>query len=187
MAIAHPKWLCDCELSSQERGQGRTVDLNEAAREVLAICADELQRHRVIVRQDLAKDLPLATGDRVQLQQVIFNLLRNASDAMSGVADRPRALIIRTEKDKGDCVRLTVQDTGDGITTRDMGRLFDAFYTTKSDGMGIGLFVSRSIIEHHSGRLWATPKRRPRSDVFILHPLQVRQYCEGPHPRLNLI
>jgi PAS domain S-box-containing protein len=148
-------------LFSKKETKAETVDLNEAAREVLAICADELQRHRVIVRQELANGLPLATGDRVQLQQVILNLLRNASDAMSGVTDRSRDLTIRTEKDEGNCVRLTVQDTGEGIATQDIGRLFDAFYTTKRDGMGIGLSVSHSIIEHHGGRLWATPNDGP--------------------------
>jgi signal transduction histidine kinase len=100
-------------------------------------------------------------GDRVQLQQVILNLLRNASDAMSGVNDRPRQVVIRTERDEGDRVRLTVQDVGVGLEHQDASRLFDAFYSTKSDGMGIGLSVSRSIIEGHLGRLWATPNAGP--------------------------
>jgi signal transduction histidine kinase len=80
---------------------------------------------------------------------------------MSGVDDRPKMLMIRIERDEGDCVRLTVQDTGVGITPQDMERLFEAFYTTKSDGMGMGLAVSRSIIERHGGRLWATPNDGP--------------------------
>ena len=109
------------------------------------------------MRQELADELPLITGDRIQLQQVIINLLRNASDAMSCVDDRPRELVIRTERDQCDCVRLTVKDTGVGIPQQDMERLFEAFYTTKCDGMGMGLSVSRSIIESHNGRLWATP------------------------------
>jgi PAS domain S-box-containing protein len=148
-------------LFSKKESTAEPVDLNEAAREVIALSLDELQTNRVILRQEHANDLPRVTGDRVQLQQVILNLLRNASDAMSGVKDRPRELVVRTEKDEGDCVRLTVQDTGVGITPQDMERLFEAFYTTKRDGMGMGLSVSRSIIESHSGRLWATPNDGP--------------------------
>jgi PAS domain S-box-containing protein len=133
-----------------------SVDLNEATREVLALLLSELQRGRVILRQELAEDLPVVTGDRVQLQQVILNLIRNASDAMSDVDDRPRQLLIRTERDEDDRVLLTVQDAGVGFDPRAADRLFESFYTTKNDGMGIGLSVSRSIIESHHGRLWAT-------------------------------
>jgi PAS domain S-box-containing protein len=138
-----------------------SVDLTEAAREVIALSLSELQRSRVILRAELAEDLPPVTGDRVQLQQVILNLLRNASDSMSGVDDRPRKLVIRTERDEDDRVRLTVQDTGVGFEPQAVGRLFEAFYTTKSGGMGIGLSVSRSIIESHHGRLWAAPNDGP--------------------------
>jgi PAS domain S-box-containing protein len=130
------------------------VDLNEAAREVLALSASQLQRGRVVLRQELADDLPPAVGDRVQLQQVILNLLLNASEAMSGIDDRPRALVVRTEAE-GDGVRLSVRDSGVGFAPHAAERLFEAFYTTKRDGMGIGLSVSRSIVERHGGRLWA--------------------------------
>jgi PAS domain S-box-containing protein len=133
------------------------VDLNEATREVIALSSSELQRNGVMVRPELADDLPLVTGDHIQLEQVILNLIRNASDAMSGVEGRPRQLVIKTQRDQDDCVRLTVQDTGVGLGPEVMDRLFDAFYTTKSDGIGIGLSVSRSIIERHRGRLWAAP------------------------------
>ena len=114
-----------------------------------------------IVQSELADDLPPITGDRVQLQQVILNLLRNASDAMVGVHDRPRQLLIRTEQERGDRVRVTVRDAGTGFDRQTMDKLFDAFYTTKSDGMGIGLSVSRSIVERHHGRLWAEPNDGP--------------------------
>ena len=93
----------------------------------------------MVLRTELADGLPLVGGDRVQLQQVIMNLLRNAADAMSGVDDRPRQLLIRTEPDEDDHVRLTVQDAGVGFGPEAAERLFEAFYTTKSDGMGIGL------------------------------------------------
>jgi C4-dicarboxylate-specific signal transduction histidine kinase len=134
-----------------------SLDLNEATREVIALSLSELQRNRVILRTELADDLPLVTGDRVQLQQVVLNLLRNAADAMSAVDDRPRRMVITTEREEGDRVRLTVQDAGVGLDPQAMDRLFEAFYTTKNEGMGMGLSVSRSIIERHHGRLWAAP------------------------------
>jgi len=137
------------------------LDLNETTREVLALSLSELQRNRVLVHQELADGLPLVAGNRVQLQQVILNLLRNASDAMSAVDDRPRQLLIRTERDGGDRVRLAVKDAGVGFAPQSADRLFESFYTTKNDGMGIGLSVSLSIIESHHGRLWAMPNNGP--------------------------
>jgi PAS domain S-box-containing protein len=148
-------------LFSKKDATIESVDLNEATREVIALSLSELQRSRVILRAELADDLPPVTGDRVQLQQVILNLLRNASDAMSGVDDRPRQLVIRTGRDEGERVRLTVQDSGVGLEPQGADKLFEAFYTTKSSGMGIGLSVSRSIIESHHGRIWAAPNDGP--------------------------
>jgi C4-dicarboxylate-specific signal transduction histidine kinase len=138
-----------------------SVDLNEATREVIALSSSELQRGRVLLRTELTDDLPPVNGDRVQLQQVILNLLRNASDAMNGVEDRPRQLVIRTERDEGERVRLSVRDAGVGFDPQAADRVFQAFYTTKDDGMGIGLSVSRAIIESHHGRLWATHNDGP--------------------------
>jgi len=138
-----------------------SVDLNEATREVIALSLNELQRNRVTLRSEFADNLPPVAGDRVQLQQVILNLIRNASDAMSGVDDRSRELLIRTELDGGGQVRVSVQDAGVGFDPQVMDRLFDSFFTTKNDGMGIGLSVSRSIIASHQGRLWATPNEGP--------------------------
>ena len=137
------------------------LDLNEATREVIALSLSDLQRNRVVLRSELAEDLPPVIGDRVQLQQVTLNLLRNASDAMVGVDDRPRQLLIRTQREGDDRVRLSVQDAGIGVNPQDLEKLFEAFYTTKSGGMGIGLSVSRSIIERHHGRLWAEPNDGP--------------------------
>jgi PAS domain S-box-containing protein len=148
-------------LFSRKNATTESVDLNEATREVIALSSRELQRSRLTLRAELADDLPPVTGDRVQLQQVILNLLLNASDAMSGVDDRPRELVIRTEIDESNRVRLTVQDAGVGFEPQAVGRLFEAFYTTKSGGMGIGLSISRSIIESHHGRLWARPNDGP--------------------------
>ncbi len=137
------------------------LDLNEVTREVIALSLSDLQRNRVALQLELAEDLPTIIGDRIQLQQVILNLLRNASDAMVDVHDRPRQLLVRTEREDGDRVRVSVRDAGVGVDPRSMNKLFDAFYTTKSGGMGIGLSVSRSIIEGHQGRLWAESNDGP--------------------------
>ena len=143
-------------LFSKKDAAIESMNLNEAVLEVIALCIVDLQKNRVVLRPELPDDLPLVKGDRVQLQQVILNLLRNGSDAMSTVEDRPRQLVIRTERDEGDRVRLTVQDAGVGFDPQVVNRLFDPFYTTKGEGMGIGLSVSRYIIESHHGRMWAT-------------------------------
>jgi signal transduction histidine kinase len=134
-----------------------SVNLNDAAREVIALSRHELQRNHVSPQMLLDENLPPVTGDRVQLQQVILNLVLNASHAMSGIDDRARHLVIRTRREGGDRVRLSVQDAGIGVGPQDVDRLFEAFYTTKSGGMGMGLSVSRSIIENHHGRLWVSP------------------------------
>ena len=148
-------------LFGKKEATSESVDLNEAAREVIALSLGELQRNRVILRPELADGLPLVVGNRVQLQQVILNLLRNAADAMSDVNDWPRVLVIRTEREEDDRVRLAVRDAGAGLDPQSVGNLFQAFYTTKSRGMGIGLSVSRSIIESHHGRIWAEPNAGP--------------------------
>ncbi len=157
-------------LFGKKETTNESLDLNDAAREVLALSSSELHRNRVILQQELADDLPLVTGDRVQLQQVILNLVRNASDAMSGVDDRPRQLLIRTQRSEGDCVSLTVQDAGTGFDSQAVDRLFEGFYTTKNDGMGIGLSVSRSIIESHHGRLWAALNTGPGAEFSFSIP-----------------
>ena len=148
-------------LFSKKEVTAGSVDLNEATQEVIALSLSELQRHQVLLRTDFDNDLPLIMADRVQLQQVILNLLRNASDAMSAVQDRPKHLLIRTEREECDRARLTVQDVGVGFDPDAMDKLFQAFYTTKNDGMGMGLSISRSIIESHHGRLWATRNDGP--------------------------
>jgi PAS domain S-box-containing protein len=146
------------------------VDLNEAAREVIALSLSEWQSNRVVLRQELADNLPPARGDRVQLQQVILNLLRNASDAMTTIEDRPRELLVTTEREGEDRLRLSVRDAGVGFDLQLTDRLFEGFYTTKIDGMGIGLSVSRSIIEAHQGRLWAALNDGPGSTFAFSIP-----------------
>jgi PAS domain S-box-containing protein len=146
------------------------MDLNEAVREVTSLSLSELQRNRVILYQDLAHDLPSVMADRVQLQQVVLNLMRNASDAMSTVDDRPRELLIKTEREDENRVRLSVKDSGVGFTPQSADRLFEAFYTTKNNGMGIGLSISRSIIEAHHGSLWATANDGPGATFSFAIP-----------------
>ncbi len=148
-------------LFSNRQTTTESVDLNEATKEVTALLLSKLQRDGVVLRCELADDLPPVAGDRVQLQQVIMNMLQNASDAMIGVQDRSRQLLIQTQRDETDHVRLTVQDSGIGLDPRTVNRLFDPFYSSKNDGMGIGLSVSRSIIENHGGRIWAKPNDGP--------------------------
>jgi PAS domain S-box-containing protein len=146
-----------------------SLDLNEATREVVALSLSELERSRVVLRAELADDMPLVSGDRVQVQQVILNLVLNAVDAMSGVNDRPRELIVRTERDEDNGVRLSVRDAGVGLA-QGVEKLFEPFYTTKRGGMGIGLSVSRSIIESHHGRLWAAPNDGPGATFAFFIP-----------------
>jgi PAS domain S-box-containing protein len=147
-----------------------SVDLNDATREVIALAISELQSNRIMVQQDLTENLPAVKGDRIQIQQVILNLLRNASDAMLDVDDRPRHLLIRTEEDDSNNVQLTVRDTGVGFASNTANRLFESFYTTKNEGMGIGLSISRSIIEAHRGRLWASANDGPGSTFAFAIP-----------------
>lgn len=136
------------------------VDLNHAAREVLALSASEIQRSRVSLRMQLEVDLPPIAGDRTQLQQVILNMVVNAIDAMKGVNDRTRDLLVATIAED-NYVQLSVRDSGVGLDPDTRAKLFDPFFTTKTHGMGIGLSISRSIIEAHQGRIWASANDGP--------------------------
>lgn len=157
-------------------------DLNEAAREVLALSSSELQGRRVVLQTEFADDLPAVRGDRVQLQQVILNLVLNAGDAMTGVDDRPRDLLVGTGADPDGGVRLWVRDAGVGFDAQDAERLFDAFYTTKTDGMGIGLSISRSVVQSHDGRLWATPNEGPGATFAVWLPDELQLMSASPAP-----
>lgn len=157
-------------LFSKKASIAEWVNLNEATKEVIALSQSTLKSGRVILKTDFSDDLPPVTGDRVQLQQVILNLLLNASEAMSGIDDRPRKMVIRTERDKNDHVRLTVQDSGVGFDFDSMSKMFETFYTTKGGGMGIGLSISQSIIERHHGLLRAIPNEGPGSTFWFSIP-----------------
>jgi C4-dicarboxylate-specific signal transduction histidine kinase len=143
-------------LFSKQETAPEAVDLSDAAREVIELTRIELHRNRVSVRTEFSDQVPPVRGDRIQLQQVIMNLVRNASDAMQTNGSRLKELTIKVESDSDGMVKLSVQDTGEGFEQGNMDKLFEAFYTTKRDGMGMGLSVSRSIIERLEGRLWAT-------------------------------
>ena len=159
-------------LFSKKQIDVEPLDLNEAAREVLALLSGELQRNNVILKQEF-NDLPTVNGDRVQLQQVILNLIRNGSDAMDTVNDQPRQLIIRTEMN-GDHVTVSVQDSGVGFSPEIGDRLFESFFTTKQEGMGVGLSLSRSIVEAHRGRLWAASNDGPGATFAFSIPCDSR-------------
>ena len=131
------------------------LDINEAIQEVVMLTQTEVRRHKVALRTELAADLPPVAGDRVQLQQVVVNLILNGIEAMSTVEDRERALLIRTQPREGSEVLVIVKDSGIGFDPQNAERIFDAFHTTKAGGLGMGLSISRSIVDNHGGRLWA--------------------------------
>jgi C4-dicarboxylate-specific signal transduction histidine kinase len=133
------------------------LDLNEVIREVVRLIHSEVVMKNVTVVLNLGADLPPVPGDRVQLQQVILNLLINGVEAMSAVEDRSRELLIRSHRHASRDVLVAVRDVGIGLDPQQVERIFDSFYTTKTNGMGLGLSISRSIIEAHGGRLWAAP------------------------------
>jgi two-component system sensor kinase FixL len=141
------------------------VDINETILEVIALTRGEAQRNGVSLQTRLSSGLPLILGDRIQLQQVILNLIMNAIEAMNGFGEGSRELLVGSEQDDSNGVLVAVQDSGAGLDSESLDHLFDAFYTTKPGGIGMGLAISRSIIEAHGGRLWATPNV-PRGAVF---------------------
>ena len=146
------------------------LDINEVIQEVLGLIQTEIRKNEVVLRMKLAPDLPRILGDRVQLQQVILNLMMNGIEAMSAVTDRSRDLLIRSCRYESDKVLIAVQDSGTGLETESLDHLFTAFFTTKPKGMGMGLAISRSIIEAHGGKLWASPNDGPGATFqFTLH------------------
>jgi PAS domain S-box-containing protein len=137
------------------------LDLNETIKEVVALAQGEMRKNRVALRLELLDDLPSVLGDRIQLQQLVLNLFMNGIEAMSAVADRPRELAVTTQNGETDQVLVTVRDSGVGLDPQGRERIFEAFYTTKPEGMGMGLSISQSIIQNHGGRLWAVANDGP--------------------------
>ena len=148
------------------------VDVNETILEVITLAHGEALKNGVSVQTQLANDLSLVRGDRVQLQQVILNLIINAVEAMSGVSEGSRDLLISSEKDAAGEVLVSVQDSGPGLPPDGFDRLFDAFYTTKTGGMGMGLSISRSIIEQHGGRIWASSGAHHGATIRFTLPIE---------------
>src|SRR5271157_1006009 len=145
-------------LTKKAVASGEKLDLNETIREVLALVGDEAKRNTVVIRTRFGDDVFPVLGDQVQLQQVVLNLVMNAIEAMSSVGDRARELVITTRNIDPDQVLVAVEDSGTGIDPQMIDKIFGSFYTTKPGGMGMGLSISRSILEAHGGRLWATAK-----------------------------
>jgi signal transduction histidine kinase len=158
-------------LSKKTDPQRLRLDLNEVIDEVILLFQRELLNNRVALRLELASALPPVLGDRIQLQQVLMNLLINAIQAMAPVTGQPREVLIRSRRHDANQVVLEVMDSGIGITPENADRLFSAFFTTKPDGMGIGLSICRSIIEAHGGRIWASPNTGPGATLQFTLPL----------------
>jgi signal transduction histidine kinase len=137
------------------------LNINEAIEEVVILTQGEARRNKVALRTELVAHLPAVMADRVQIQQVVMNLILNGIEAMRTVEGRRRELVVRTQRGEGDQVRVAVQDSGVGLDPLNAERIFDAFHTTKPGGMGMGLSISRSIVESHGGRLWATANDGP--------------------------
>ncbi len=141
------------------------LDINRAIVDATTLIRSELLSHRVALQIQLAQDLPEVQGDRIQLQQVLLNLIINAVEAMSAVNEGQRELLISSASNSGDSVLVAVRDSGPGLPPESFDRLFQAFHTTKADGMGMGLSICRSIVEAHGGRVWATANA-PRGAIF---------------------
>jgi signal transduction histidine kinase len=154
----------------KEQTDKTRLNLNDLINSVLYLLRDELQPQQIIVRTNLDPRLPSVLGHRGELQQVILNLIRNAADAMKDVTYRPRVLTVKSEVQPPNSVLISVADSGTGIDPRDIDHIFDAFFTTKLNGMGMGLSICRSIIEDHSGRLWALPNLKYGSVFNISLP-----------------
>jgi C4-dicarboxylate-specific signal transduction histidine kinase len=157
-------------------GQAAALDINQAIQDAVAIARGDLVKGRVALRLDLSSPLPSVVGDRIQLQQVVLNLVMNGSEAMYSTAEDSRELVVSSRHVDGPeghpAVLVAVRDSGAGIKPEDTNRMFDAFFTTKAAGMGMGLSISRSIVEDHGGNLWATPNQGPGLTVQFTLPAE---------------
>ena len=176
-------------LSRKTETQKAALDINEAIREVMPLVQQKVLNHRVSLNLDLAPTLPAVLGDRVQLQQVILNLIVNGMEAMATVADRPRKIVVSSQLEDSSQVLVAVENSGVGIDPENTKQLYDAFFTTKSSGMGMGLSICRSIIENHGGKLWASTNAGPGATFqfhlgavsrcrLLIQPTQVAENCK---------
>jgi signal transduction histidine kinase len=155
----------------KEGGPREQLDVNDVISRILVLVQGEIRKQRVAVRPNLNGGLPPVVGDRVQLQQVFLNLILNAVESMATVSDRERTLVLASRPGDDATVQVSVQDSGVGIGSADPERIFDAFYSTKPQGMGMGLFICRSIIESHGGRLWASPSAPHGLTFHVILPI----------------
>jgi PAS domain S-box-containing protein len=158
-------------LSKKADTQKAPLDINDVINEVITLVQRELNSHTVLLQMELAPSLGLVLADRVQMQQVIINLVMNGIDAMQPVTDRPRELVIQSQQVEAYQVQVAVKDCGTGISAENADRLFNPFFTTKSSGMGMGLSICRSIIAAHGGRLWAAPNLPHGATFHLTLPL----------------
>jgi PAS domain S-box-containing protein len=159
-------------LVKKDKSVACRLDVNDFLREIVELTQSEVARRGASLQANLAANLPAVTGDRVQLQQVLLNLIINAVDAMSALTDRPRLVRIRTHEAEAKSILIAVEDSGIGLDPEQAARLFDAFYTTKAAGLGMGLSISRSIVEAHGGKLWATPNDGPGATFQFTLPIE---------------
>ncbi|HEV7719626.1 MAG TPA: ATP-binding protein, partial [Arsenicitalea sp.] len=162
-------------LTMKTEPQKSELDLNDIIADVMQLVREEVHGKHVSLRLELAPALPQVLGDRVQLQQVIINLLLNAIEAMAGVDGRPRDLVIRSQRHGLGQVLIAVQDSGAGIEPQIAKEIFEAFYTTKPDGMGMGLSICRAIVESHGGTIWASANDGPGATFQFVLPLRLEQ------------
>jgi C4-dicarboxylate-specific signal transduction histidine kinase len=162
-------------LTNRKPPEHLELGINEVVDEVLTFARNELQAKGILIRRELRSDLPSVMGDRVQLQQVILNLVMNGIDAMADVTDRRRILSVQSQLDERGSVLVTVQDSGVGLDPQHAKLIFGAFFTTKPDGMGMGLAISTSIIEAHGGRLWVSAGEYPGTAFHFTLPAAGRR------------
>ena len=153
-----------------EIAEPTAVDITEIIREALDLVRLDLKKTQIVVNFDLASELPLVRGDRVQLEQVILNLAVNASDAMASVTDRPRQMLVSAQCSSEDDILVSIRDSGVGVDEQHIDHLYDAFFTTKPTGVGMGLSICRSIVQAHGGRIWATRNDGPGLTVQFTLP-----------------
>jgi signal transduction histidine kinase len=169
-------------LFNHDNADRTLLSVNDLVVDILAAIHGELKKHRISVESELSQELPRVRADRIQIQQVILNLIMNAVEAMGEVENRARVLRISSEMSEREQVLITVRDTGTGIDPEHMPRIFDAFFTTKSSGMGIGLSICRSIVEAHGGRLWAEPGGSYGSVFYLVLPTLQMAVAPTPFP-----
>jgi len=162
-------------LATKSGPQLTSLDIDDVIGQVLAISRGELLRHNVVLRIELASGARPVLGDRVQLQQVLLNLIMNGVEAMSGVTERTRELSVSSTLAEPSGVLIAIKDTGPGLDPAVADRMFQPFFTTKPDGLGMGLAICRSIVEAHGGRLWVSPREPHGADVRFTVPLWVEQ------------